>query len=284
MGRPARDRKTAARRRRGQPYLPAVHGGRDQERHGRGSLRRPRGRREWDGAGRLSLHDQSAGLVGMVRRDDRDAGRPDRDVARRWLGFGAARAGGVRGETGGERMMDRREFLAVGAGWVLAARQTPDSGAGPSGRLYDPTWAGPSAQPVTARDNDRAIQAIEKRIKCTCGCGLDVYTCRTTDFTCPVSPKMHAQVLALVDAGNSPDQILAEFVREHGVEVLMAPKLPWVNVSVGVVFVAAVALLLLSMRRWVRRAQATAAPATADAPPNPAELERLRQALLHTDA
>jgi len=187
-----------------------------------------------------------------------------------------------------DRRMQRREFLAlVGAGLLSGyppmRQSTQDTTAGPAGRLYDPSWA-TSVQPVTARDNDKGIQAIEKRIKCTCGCGLDVYTCRTTDFTCPVSPKMHAQVLALADAGNTPDQILAEFVREHGVEVLMAPKLPWVNVSVGVVFVAAVALLLLSMRRWVRRAQATAAPATAGAPPNPTELERLRQALLHTDA
>jgi len=155
--------------------------------------------------------------------------------------------------------MDRREFLAVGAGWVLAARQTPDSGAGPSGRLYDPSWA-TSVQPVTARDNEKGIQAIEKRIKCTCGCGLDVYTCRTTDFTCPVSPKMHAQVLALVDAGSSPDQILAEFVREHGVEVLMAPKLPWVNASVGVVIVTAAVLLILAMRRWVRRSTSAETP------------------------
>jgi len=180
--------------------------------------------------------------------------------------------------------MDRRGFLSAGAGVLLTAvRQAQDTTAGPSGRLYDPSWV-TSVQPVTARDNDKGIQAIEKRIKCTCGCGLDVYTCRTTDFTCPVSPKMHAQVLALAEAGKTPDEILAEFVREHGLEVLMAPKLPWVNASVGVVFVAAVALLIVAMRSWVRRAQATAVPATAGAAPSPAELERLREALLRTDA
>ena len=186
--------------------------------------------------------------------------------------------------TDGRSVLDRRHFLVAGAGMLVTALQSPqDTTSAPSGRLYDPSWV-TSVQPVTARDNDKAIQAIEKRIKCTCGCGLDVYTCRTTDFTCPVSPKMHAQVLALVDAGNSPDQILAEFVREHGVEVLMAPKLPWVNASVGVVFVAATLLLVFALRRWVRRAQASAPAATAGAAPNSAELERLREALLHTDA
>lgn len=205
------------------------------------------------------------------------------------------------GRADGRSVYDRREFLAAGLGLLLTARpaatvresfrdrltalqQAQDTSPAPSGRLYDPTWAGPSVQPVTSRDNDKAIQAIEKRIKCTCGCGLDVYTCRTTDFTCPVSPKMHAQVLALVDAGSSPDQILAEFVREHGVDVLMAPKLPWVNASVAVVIVAAAGLLLLAMRRWVRRGATTATPAVAGAGATPAELERLQEALQQTEA
>jgi len=195
--------------------------------------------------------------------------------------------------SGGRAVVDRRGFFATMAGMVLSARppvrpsallQAQDTSAGPSGRLYDPSWV-TSVQPVTARDNDKGIQAIEKRIKCTCGCGLDVYTCRTTDFTCPVSPKMHARVLALAEAGNTPDQILAEFVREHGVEVLMAPKLPWVNLSVGVVFVAAVVFLILAMRRWVGRGvpvPATVGVATAGV--SAAELEGLQEALRRTEA
>ena len=192
----------------------------------------------------------------------------------------------------GRSVYDRREFLAAGLGVFFTARlpvrlsalqQAQDTTSGPSGRLYDPSWV-TSVQPVTARDNDKAIQAIEKRIKCTCGCGLDVYTCRTTDFTCPVSPKMHAQVLALAEAGNSADQILAAFVREHGVEILMAPKLPWVNASVGVVLAGAVVLLVLAMRRWVRRAGSAQTPVAADGGASPAELERLQEALRHTEA
>src|SRR3989442_5354574 len=72
-------------------------------------------------------------------------------------------------------------------------RQSVDSlpGSGPSGRLWDPSRAGRPLEPVMAADNGAAIQAIEKRLHCTCGCGLDVYTCRTTDFTCTPSPGMH---------------------------------------------------------------------------------------------
>jgi cytochrome c-type biogenesis protein CcmH len=186
-------------------------------------------------------------------------------------------------------MMDRREFLTAGAGLVLTViRQAQDTSAGPNGRLYDPSWV-PSVQPVTARDNDAAIQAIEKRIKCTCGCGLDVYTCRTTDFTCPVSPKMHAQVLALAASGNSAEQIIASFVREHGIEILMAPPRRGFNL-IGyytpyvLIFAAGVALLY-AMSRWVRRG--ASAPATGDvatAAVSAAELEGLQEALRRTEA
>lgn len=189
-------------------------------------------------------------------------------------------------------MIDRRQFLAAGAGLlVTTVRQAQDTTAGPSGRLYDPTWAGPSVQPVTARDNDAGIQAIEKRIKCTCGCGLDVYTCRTTDFTCPVSPKMHAQVLSLAEAGNSPEQIIATFVQQHGIEILMAPPRSGFNLigyyAPYALIVAAGAFLIWAMSRWVRRgarAPASAAIAGAPAAASAAELEDLQAALRRTEA
>jgi cytochrome c-type biogenesis protein CcmH len=143
---------------------------------------------------------------------------------------------------------------------------------------------------VTARDNDAAIQEIEKRLKCTCGCTLDVYTCRTTDFTCPVSPKMHQRVLQLAAAGSSADEIIAEFVREHGVAILMAPPKRGFNLAgyflPSVVILAAAALLVLAMRRWVRRAPRAPLPteSDADAPGSRAELDRLRRELQRTEA
>ena len=199
--------------------------------------------------------------------------------------------------SGGRAVVDRRGFFATMAGMVLSARppvrpsallQAQDSSAGPSGRLYDPSWV-TSVQPVTARDNDKGIQAIEKRIKCTCGCGLDVYTCRTTDFTCPVSPKMHAQVLALAESGNSAEQIIAAFVREHGIEILMAPPRRGFNLigyyAPYALILTAGAALLYAMSRWVRRG--APAPATVDgatAGVSAAELEGLQEALRRTEA
>ena len=198
------------------------------------------------------------------------------------------------GRSGGRAVCDRRQFLTtLLGGALLTARppirptaQSPDSlpGTGPSGRLWDPARAGRPLPPVTAADNDAAIQAIEKQIHCTCGCNLDVYTCRTTDFTCTVSPAMHQRVLALAREGRSGRQILDQFVREHGIAILMAPPKRGFNLAAyftpSLLIVAAGVALTLVLRRWVR----AAAPAAGTTPvgtagATPEELARLRREL-----
>ena len=64
---------------------------------------------------------------------------------------------------------------------------------------------------------------LEHQINCQCGCPLDVYTCRTTDFSCSVSPAMHADVMGLVTGGYSATEILAAFQKVYGERVLMSP-------------------------------------------------------------
>jgi cytochrome c-type biogenesis protein CcmH/NrfF len=184
--------------------------------------------------------------------------------------------------------VDRREFLAslFGALVMLPLAQNPQDslpGTGPAGRLWDPQRAGKGVEPVTAGDNDLAIQKIEKQLKCTCGCGLDVYTCRTTDFTCSVSPAMHKQVLAFAATGLSGPQILAAFVQANGPAVLMEPPKHGFNLAgyfvPGAAVLTAGVLLFFALRRWTHTA--APAPALMPAAPNASagELEQLQRAL-----
>ncbi len=189
----------------------------------------------------------------------------------------------------------RRQFLVLGVGTVLgvlaswrrARAQDSSSTPGPSGRLVDPGRAGRPRTPTTARDTDAGIQAIEKRLKCTCGCNLDIYTCRTTDFTCGVSPELHRQVVALADAGKTADEIIADFVARHGEVILMAPPPRGFNLAAyfvpSLVILVAAAVLTVVLRRWSRRAvvvgeseRGRVAPAPGA---SPAELERLQREL-----
>ena len=190
---------------------------------------------------------------------------------------------------GGQADCDRRAFLSAMVGMVFLSAGPPvrqsvqDSlpGTGPSGRLWDPSRAGRPLEPVTAADNDAALQAIEKQIHCTCGCNQDVYTCRTTDFTCTTSPAMHHRVVALAQAGKTGQQILDAFVRENGIAILMAPPKRGLNligyVVPPVVLIVAAGILALVMRRWTRIAAPDRVPARPLAPAGtPEELERLR--------
>jgi cytochrome c-type biogenesis protein CcmH len=172
-------------------------------------------------------------------------------------------------------MTSRREFLrraGTGAAAMFVAAQTPqqqqqqrrgathdstivkdtsnlfamDQGAARSVTLPPKPGAKPS---MTADERDE----LEHHIHCQCGCTLDVFTCRTTDFSCQVSPAMHRDVMALVDGGYTAQEIIDAFVGVYGERARMAPKtsgfnlLAWLTPGVTV-FVAGV---LLSM--WLRR-------------------------------
>lgn len=128
--------------------------------------------------------------------------------------------------------------------------------------------------------------ALEHRIRCQCGCTLDVYTCRTTDFSCQVSPAMHRDVMALVEGGYSAQEIINAFVNVYGERVLMAPKktgfnlVGWWMPSFALV-VGGIAIAFF-IRRWGAR-HAIAGPASSAAPldvdATPDELARLEAAV-----
>ncbi|GLC26110.1 cytochrome c-type biogenesis protein [Roseisolibacter agri] len=175
---------------------------------------------------------------------------------------------------GGYALSRRRFLAALGAGWATATvtaaataiaqqeaqPQTQQSAAsnvamdqGAAKTVRRPPK--PGATPVV---DDAARDALEHQIKCQCGCTLDVYTCRTTDFSCQVSPAMHRDVLSLVEGGYSADEIIAAFTDTYGQQVLMAPKregfnlagyaMPFAALGTGAVVVAAL------IRKWGRRA------------------------------
>lgn len=181
--------------------------------------------------------------------------------------------------------MNRRRFLGglsrAAAGGAVLAGLAPRAGAGQgqdalpgqgeAGTLRDPASAGRSRERVTAHDNDAMITGVEKRMQCTCGCTLDIYTCRTTDFTCTYSPALHKEVVALAQEGKTADEIVAAFVEKYGEKILMAPKPEGFNIAgyvvpgVAILLVAGAMLVILRQRTRSLRLQAT--PAGPDAAP-----------------
>jgi cytochrome c-type biogenesis protein CcmH len=134
----------------------------------------------------------------------------------------------------------------------------------------------PNATPqLTTAQRDE----LEHRIRCQCGCTLDVFTCRTTDFSCQVSPAMHANVIALVQGGYSAQEIIDAFVSSYGERVLMAPKKSGFNLlawfTPGVAVVVGGVLIAAWLRRW-RNEPPPPAAASAGAPVDATQDEMAR--------
>jgi len=194
--------------------------------------------------------------------------------------------------------VNRRTFvrLASLAGGVLVLRRQPALGQGTprqgtpqadsSDRLYDPSMV-QQRSVATAADNDAAIKSLEHRLKCSCGCNLDIYTCRTTDFTCTYSPELHREVVALRQEGKSPDEVVAAFVSKYGEQILMAPKPEGFNLAgyllPGALVAGAGTLLAAVLLRRSRRGAQRAAVAVPDVALGTAEDERLRRALAEVE-
>ena len=181
--------------------------------------------------------------------------------------------------------------LALAGAGALRGQAAPQGapGGGDTGRRYTPNAVQQRA-PTVGADNDALIMAVEKTLKCQCGCNLDIYTCRTTDFTCTTSPALHRDIVALRERGMTAEQIREDFVRQYGEQALMAPKAEGFNLAgyfvPGLVMLTGIGLLSMWILRRQRQvasvpslAATEAVNISAVAGATPEELERLRRAL-----
>jgi cytochrome c-type biogenesis protein CcmH len=188
----------------------------------------------------------------------------------------------------------RRSFLgrlaaAAVVGPAMGSQLPPvqDSlaGRGARGTLRDPMAVGRTRGPTLPGENNAEIQAIEKRLACNCGCTLDVFTCRTTDFSCTYSPALHREVLALRASGKTAQEILDAFVAKYGEKALMAPEARGFNLAgyllpgVAILSAGAGLLLFISRRKLRVGRDPVQPPAPAAGRASPEDMERLRQAL-----
>lgn len=182
-------------------------------------------------------------------------------------------------------------FAAVPVALATHAGQDPAAPPGkPAGRAAADTLAVPlnrNSAPMGPLDNDPTVIGIERRIRCSCGCTLDVYTCRTTDFSCTYSPAMHAKVVAQTQQGRTPEQVIQWFVAqpEYGEKILMAPEARGFNLMGYLVPGLTVTAFGLALAAWLVRRQpvaVTASPsgkAAAAPAPDSEQMARLQHAL-----
>lgn len=193
------------------------------------------------------------------------------------------------------RGISRRDFLlgvpvlALGAAALpgrssAQAVQTFNGPMADANDVYRPITL-PAKPGATASMTDAQRDDLEHQLHCQCGCNLDVFTCRTTDFACSVSPAMHADVMGLVSGGYSATEILGAFKAIYGEKVLMAPgkagfnlvgyTMPFVALGAGAVLVATL------LRRWRSREPEVAPVAAQTIDASEQELAALDAAVRH---
>lgn len=179
--------------------------------------------------------------------------------------------------------LGRRDFLRLQQDSVAS----PRAGQGDVGTLFNPDVAGRSRLPTAESDNDVVVRNTELKLGCTCGCTLDIFTCRTTDFTCTYSPALHRDVVALFAEGKTSEQVIAAFVDKYGEKILMAPKPEGFNIAgyvvpgIGILAVGGVVAWIIRRRVRLSKARVDIAPARVPsaALATSEELERLTREL-----
>lgn len=194
-------------------------------------------------------------------------------------------------------LVERRGFLIALGGVaaslpaIAAAQAAQDAntlpGATMEGDGYIPVRRPPKAE-ITSTLTRAERDAAERKIACPCPCTLDVFTCRTS-MPCGFSPRMHSDVVSLVEGGYTEAEILEFFEEEYGEVIRMAPRAqgfnlfgwlaPFLAILTGGLFVVWV------MRGWRRNAAESPA---ADVHPLPMdatddEMERLKRAVRGDD-
>jgi cytochrome c-type biogenesis protein CcmH len=173
-------------------------------------------------------------------------------------------------------MKDSTNLFAMDQDAALPVRLPPKANAAPS---------------MTDKERDE----LEHHIHCQCGCTLSVFICRTTDFSCQVSPAMHRDIVQLVHDGYGAQEIIDAFVNVYGERALMAPKTSGFNLVAwilpGAALIAGGGALALLLKRWGERSRERSARATAtpfiatkgDSDATPEELARLEAAVRGDD-
>jgi len=187
----------------------------------------------------------------------------------------------------------RRQFVAAIAGGSAAAVLTgaidAQQGSQPRSNVMGPMEQDayrpvrlPAKSGVASRLTRDERDQLEYRIGCQCGCSLSVYICRTTDFSCQVSPAMHRDVIAMADGGSSAEEIIAAFTGVYGEKVLLAPPrrgFNWLAYILPFAVMAAGMVLVATVVRRLRTAPAPTLPADAPTHATPDELARLQSAV-----
>jgi cytochrome c-type biogenesis protein CcmH/NrfF len=121
----------------------------------------------------------------------------------------------------------------------------------------------------------REINAIAGKLNCNCGCKQHM-DCQMQPG-CPECKRDKQKMMTMLQAGMNESQILDQFVKERGKDVLVVP--PGIMGVVGpyIALTLGLGLVILVMRRYLRQKPASVPEV------DPAELEKIEKEMAKLD-
>ena len=103
-------------------------------------------------------------------------------------------------------------FLLIGCGTTAEGQEAPlevaqDTAAASADAAPTPSLPGVDLSPLNAAQQAQAMKIFADN-GCGCGCGMNIVDCRTKDPGCGRSPRLAAQVVALLAEGKGPDEVV----------------------------------------------------------------------------
>ena len=136
-------------------------------------------------------------------------------------------------------------------------------------------WAGPPAPPV----NEEAVRQIAAQLRCVVCQNLSV-----ADSPSEMANQMRTIIRERLEAGETPQQVVAYFVDKYGEWILLSPRPRGFNLLVWIVpfggIAAGLVALLFVARRWSRRP----AERPVEEPIDPVIRERIRREMAELDS
>lgn len=125
---------------------------------------------------------------------------------------------------------------------ALAFAQAPADGhAGDEHASAAQAGQAPAASPLTNPE----VRRIGEKLLCLCGCGSTVTSCNMQH--CGFSDPARIRILQMLEGGKHEEEILASFVSQNGLRVLVKPPaegfnlvgwlMPFAGIAVGLTFV-----------------------------------------------
>lgn len=130
--------------------------------------------------------------------------------------------------------------------------------------------AAPLSESAAAEARAEALRKTSEQLVCQCGCNMILSEC--SHQNCPFALPERERILALIDAGKTPSEIVAIYVSESGRGILSAPPtnaslldrsawlVPIVALALGLVVVGLLAVRFTAAARARRVQPASTTP------------------------